>query len=286
MGAPIDDMRVPEQKHGTEQTHPLSIKSLCRAGELVSAHNVSGFGTIGAVLLAITAASAAAGQPRSASGLVDAYVRTDFDGIARAGRAHSAEGLAKLLRSGSRVARRAAIAAAPAADDACELHADLALIAAQPDRSLGPAAARAAAAISQGLSPARISELELTDASLRQRADAWGRLAKHQGLWPDVRVHAIEINALLARTLPADARAAVGVDLVAIASDPEPEVRRAAIELQAQPLDAQARERTAEILREDGEPVVAVVAGQALCGGIAMGDPSTPVLTSNAQTGL
>jgi len=241
---------------------------------------------VGVSLALVLRPAPTAAQPRSESGLVDAFMRTDFDGIARAGRAYSARGLAKLLRGGPPSARRAAIAAAPAAEDAWQLLGDLAVLAGNADRAIAPAAARAAALICQSLSPTRIAELEITEATLRERAARWGALARHNGVWPDVRVHALEINALLTRALSAEARDGIAVKLEAIAGDPEPEVRRAAIELADQPLDASNRERGAEMLRSDGDPVIAVVAGQALCGGIAMGDAPRPILAAIGAKGL
>jgi len=241
---------------------------------------------LAALLALVLGPPPSSAQPRSESGLIDAFMRTDFDGIARAGRAYSARGLAKLLHASSPAARRAAIAAAPAAEDGWQLLGDLAVLAGKADRAVAPAAARAAASISQSLSPSRVAELEITEATLRERAARWGALARHGGVWPDVRVHALEVNALLTRALSSDAREGVAVSLESIATDPEPEVRRAAIELADQPLDAGNRERAAEMLRSDGDPVIAVVAGQALCGGIAMGDASRPILQAIGSAGL
>lgn len=241
------------------------------------------------VILAGVTAALADGQPRGHGGggdLVAAFQRTDFDRLARAGRRLSARGLAPLIAGTRVVEARAAIAAAPYAEDAWQLLADLARLALSPDRRLGPPAAHAGVLIAQNLDPARIAELEIAPSVLRERASAWRAVALRTGSWPDVRVHAIEINAVLVAALPARARSGVELDLLAIAADEEPEVRRAALELEPQPLKGQALERIAEILRADASPVVAIVAGQALCGGIGMRDPAAPRLRALGDAGL
>lgn len=241
------------------------------------------------VLLALAldpGAAASAAERDDTAELTQAYLRTDFDRLARAGRRLSARGLAPIITGTRVIEARAAIAAAPYAEDAWQLLDVLARLALSPDRQLGPPASRAAAVIAQKLDPARIAELEIATEQLRERANAWRAVATRAGTWPDVRVHALEVNAVLVAVLPERARGGVDLDLPAIAGDPEPEVRRAALELEPQPLAPQAARRIAEILRADSSPVVAVVAAQVLCGGLAMGDDAAPVLAAIAEAGL
>jgi len=244
--------------------------------------------TVSIALIAVLAAAVArGGGPRDrGEQLLDAYVRGDYAKIAAMGRAMASLGLSRWF-GGKSVARvRAAIAAAPHAEDAWQLLDDLARLAHSPDRQLSPAASRSAAKIVRDLDADRVAQQEIAPGLLREQARAWASIAARKSHWADVRVHAIEVNYLLTQTLAPTERRSASVDLVALTEDPEPEVRRAALELSPQPLAEAARTRAAEVVRTDADPVVAIVAGQVLCGGLVVGDDDAPLLSALAASGL
>jgi len=202
--------------------------------------------------------------------LVAAYDRGDLDEVARQADRLGAAGLATEL-AGDRA--DAAIAAAPSAPDAYELLPDLARVAAGWDRTRAAPAARAAARIADALDDA--GERDLPDDPLAAAQRDWAALAARADRWTDVRVHALEVAAHVARARHAGA----GYDVAAMLADPDPELRRAAAELVPAPVPDDLRAPLAAAVAGDADPVAALAAAQALCGDLAS-DPPAPVLAA------
>jgi hypothetical protein len=202
--------------------------------------------------------------------LVAAYDRGDLDEVARQADRLGAAGLAAEL-AGDRA--DAAIAAAPAAQDAYELLPDLARIADGWDRARAAPAARAAARIAGALDDA--GERDLADDVLAAAQRDWAALATRADRWTDVRVHALEVAAHVARAR----HAGPGYDVTAALADPDPELRRAAAELVPAPVPEDLRAPLAHAIAIDADPIVALAAAQALCGDVAS-DPPAPILTA------
>jgi hypothetical protein len=233
-------------------------------------------------LLALLAA-----PPSAPTELRAAILGPDADAVARVGQRTSADDLEAALAHSERIVRRAAARAAPHCADAWVLLLPLATLAREPDHAEAAEAARAAAAIARDLDRARVLAEEIPDDRVRARLHAWRAATADTGLWPDVRVLAMEVSAILAAALGADAAADdVAYDLAARLEDPEPEVRRAALELLPTDADALPAAAVGERLRRDEDPTVALVAGQILCAGIAVGDPPARALDAAGQPGI
>lgn len=190
--------------------------------------------------------------------------------------------LSLALQSPDRKVVLAATAAVRAAEDGWVLLAPLAELASRPDRPLAAAAAASAVAIAARIDEAFLDEHEVTKAELGERIRAWSALAAARHRWPDVRVHALEISAHLARV---GRGFALGFDLAGLAGDPEPEVRRAAFEVLPQPVPESARALAAEAVAHDSEPVVALAAAQSLCSGLGFDEPAGPILAALGDAG-
>lgn len=218
-----------------------------------------------------------------AQGLLDAFFADDRPTVDRLGQARGARGLAPDLVSPHRGTVLAAIAAAPAADDAWALLGPLARRAADPDRSLATRAAAAGARIAATLSRDLLLEHEAAPDELRDVLAAWLRVALDDGRWADVRVHALEVSAALVAALGPDGPV---LDWAGMAADADPEVRRAALELAPVPpgeeLSAEAGRRVAD----DENKMVALAAGQVLCGELATGAKKKPILDALGQEGI
>jgi hypothetical protein len=228
----------------------------------------------------------AAGGPADAQ-LKAALLSGDLGEVPRLGASLPTSDLRAALQSRDRLVRLAACRAAPAAQDGWVLLAGLARAAATPDRPIAACAARSAVVIARALDREHVEAHDIPDDALRTRLDAWRAVGADPGRWPDVRVHALEVSAYLARALGPDATPAdVAYDLGARLADHEPEVRRAALELiphapGAVPLDAVAKRVT-----EDRDDTVALVAAQVMCAGLAHDDPPAPVLAAMGEAGL
>lgn len=218
--------------------------------------------------------------------LLEAFASGRRDDVARAGRDLRARGLAPILVSPHRPSALAAIAAAPAADDAWELLVPLADLARDADRPIAARAARAAVHIASDLNRDRVNWLEIPTPHIKKRMALWDRIALDRTRWADVRVHALEVAETLRKVLPLKDAPSVAFPVDPLLSDPDPEIRRAALELLPAPLPADQRTAVAGVLHGDENEVVAVVAGQVLCGGLAFGDPAEPLLASAGDAGL
>jgi hypothetical protein len=197
----------------------------------------------------------------------------------------SGRDLSLALESTDRQVVMAATVAIRAAEDGWVLLARLAELASRPDRPVAAAAAESAAVIAARTDATLLDQHEITSVELGERIQAWSALAAAQHRWPDVRVHALEVSAHLAR---AGGGSEVGYDLDAMAVDPEPEVRRAAFELLPRPLSDTARAIVARAVADDAEPVVALAAAQALCSGLGLDDaePAEPALDALGDAGM
>lgn len=234
--------------------------------------------------------------PKSPAGpaLDTAQVRAAFlsgepDEIRRVGRRAGARRLSRALSPAptDRVLALAAAAAAPWAEDAPWLLAPLADQAGSPDRSLALAAARAAAHIAAALDRNAELDRDMPLDWVRSRLTEYRALASDTGRWPDLRVTALEVATDLSRSLgdqagPDDAP----YDLTSVLADPDPELRRAALELTASPLPAAQLHLVAGRVVAEQSALVALVAGQVACDGLAFGDPARPVLAALGRRGI
>ncbi|HVK75809.1 MAG TPA: hypothetical protein VM734_20905 [Kofleriaceae bacterium] len=194
--------------------------------------------------------------------------------------------VARGLRSGDRAEVLGAIAGADAAPDAWELLEELAVVAGGWDRSTAAPAAHAAARIARGLDGDRAVLLDVPDDRLAAAAARWVELAGRADRWTDVRVHAVEVVAHLdqARAATADAAPDVAARLIAVLDDPDPELRRAALELLPLPVAPTARAALAARVAGDAAPAVRFAAAQALCA--ALPDDAEAVLAALGPDGL
>jgi hypothetical protein len=234
------------------------------------------------LLLPLAALAALAASPDA---IATAYVRGDLDEVARLGAQLGAAGIAPLLVG---PIARAGIAAAPAAPDGWELLLDLATGAGSWDRHRAAPAARAAVAIARRLDADTAIAGELPDDALAARQAAWLAIAERPDRWADVRVHALEVVARLARARRATSTTATepGFDLATVLADEDPEVRRAACELVPAPAPPALVPVLAAAVGSDTAPTVVLAAGQALCGELADGAGGRVVLDALGESGL
>jgi hypothetical protein len=198
--------------------------------------------------------------------LLASYKRGDAAGIARHAQVMGAAGLAETMTSANRVEVLAAIAGAPFAEDALSLLDDLALRAAEADRTIAVAAARSAQRISGDLDATAIRKRELTGFYLRECARRWSALALDPGRHSDLRVLATEVAA----KLRSQQSGAPSIDLAPLFSDPDPQVAYAALVLthREHSLDKAAR----QALGSKSGPV-ALGAAQRFCGPLGRATP-------------
>ena len=213
-----------------------------------------------------------------------AYQAGDIAGLRRAGAGR--EDLAPALRSGDRATVLGAIVAAEAAPDAWVLLEPLADLAGGWDRSVAGPAARAAARISRAFDGDAAILSDVPDERLDAIGAGWRALAARVDRWSDVRVHALEVATRVSRARTATAEDVV-VDtapLVTAASDPDPQLRRAALELVPVPAPEVLRAMLVTRISADADPRVKLAAAQALCA--AVPDDAEAVLAALGEPGL
>ena len=218
--------------------------------------------------------------------LAAAHQRADHEEVARLAGQAGASTIAPMLGDDDPARVQVALAAAPHAPDAWELLAPLARLAAGWDRSRAAPAAHAAARISRDLDPDGALLLDMPDDMLEARQAAWSAIAASPDRWADVRVHALEVSAALARArrVTAESDPGLGYDLATVLTDDDPEVRRAGCELVPQPAPSGVLDALGAAIRTDADPAVALACAQALCAGLAW-DPATPVLAALGDEG-
>jgi hypothetical protein len=238
-------------------------------------------------LLAVTPWPAAGASSAPAEGpdrLTAAFLRGDRDGLASAAQRAGNRGLAAALASSDPARSRAAIAAAASVTDAWALLEPLATLAARRDRAQAAPAARAAAAIARALDPLTVADDDVPSDELAARLAAWRDVAELAGLWPDVRVHALETAAALYRAL--GERGEAPFQLAAMLADPEPELRCAALELLPRPLPSELRAQVAERVTVDPDNDAALCAAQAVCAELELDASAAPALAALGEAGL
>lgn len=215
------------------------------------------------------------------AGIEVAHARGDHDEVARQAVAAGAAGVRPMLAASARAEVIAGIAAAPATPDGWELLADLARLAGRWDRSVAAPAAHAAARIARDLDADVAILHDVPDDALAARQEAWATLAARGDRWADVRVHALEVAATIARARRATAEddPGLGYPLEVHLDDADPEVRRAACELVPQPAPPATFDPLGAAIRDDPDEAVVLACAQALCADLAW-DPATPVLVA------
>jgi hypothetical protein len=236
--------------------------------------------TFAATAVATAAISGAADEPTDelVAAVADASNPVAID---RAARRLSTRQLTDLIGMG-RAGTRAAVFAASLAIDSFALLSPLADIAGGYDRSLAVPAARAARAIAGELDTASVAELEIPRRTLAEAAVAWHRVARDRQVWADVRVSALEVARDLTALLSGDGSKPV-IELV---TDPDAEVRRAALELLESPLAPARYPRVVDRLTGDSDPEVALAAAAALCFGVRFGDDAASIRAAAGEAGL
>ena len=236
--------------------------------------------------------------PPEVAALRTAFLAGHRDDLARAGARLAARRLGPALLGDDRELALAAAAASPFAEDAVWMLGPLAEVAGSPDRPAAAASARAAARIAGALDGGALLVADVPLDWVRGRAAAYRVLAADAGRWTDVRVAALETAAHLVRALgegaapPSSPRDRIGQvlgwepdGLGAFLDDPDPELRRAAVELAPAPL-------AGEVLRAigasaaDDDDAVAAAAVLAACEGLAFGEPAAPVIAALGARGL
>ncbi len=250
---------------------------------------------VGAALLAAVAAVGLAEadtgmpQPVEAELLRGALLSGSSDDVERAARSAGSRRLSLALAGAAsdRVLAIAAADGAPFTDDAVWLLIPLVAAARSPDRPLAVRAARAAARIAGAVDPGDLLQGDVPPDWTRARIHELRAVAADPARWTDVRVFALEAAARLYRALESQAGPAdAPFDLAATSVDPDPELRRAAFELLGSPLKPAELAIAAQVVARDGEPMVALAAGQAACDGLRFGDPARPVLAALGSKGL
>lgn len=201
--------------------------------------------------------------------------------IARASRRLSGRQLSEMIGA-SRAETRAVVFAAPFNDEAVAMLPHLSDVAGGYDRSLAVPASRAAREIAGSLDGPAIAEREIPRRDLAEAAVAWHRVARDRSLWADVRIAALEVSRDLTRLLTGDGTK-TSIELVA---DPDPEVRRAALELLDSPLPPARYARVVDRLLADSVDEVALAAAAALCSGVRFGDDLGPIREAAGSRGL
>ncbi|MCG8418161.1 MAG: hypothetical protein MJE77_09495 [Proteobacteria bacterium] len=204
-----------------------------------------------------------------------------------------------LLSDGDRGLVMAAALAAPHSRDPWLLLSPLAVVANSPDRPIAAAAALAAVKIADVLDVSTAFERDIAIDAISDALDAWREISASHHRWADVRVHALVITkqlAIVERALSASSSIGENTashflperwgDLQAMGNDIEPEVRRAAFELLAQPPRGEAIAIAAQAVADDRDPVVALAAAQAICSGLAPGESAQSVLAALGEVGL
>jgi len=174
--------------------------------------------------------------------------RHDVDEAARQGTLAGPAVVLEALRDHDRTAQLAGIAAAPRVEDRAELLARLAAVAAGADRRTAIPAARAARQIARELG-AQSPHDDLAGEELGAWHDAWLALAARRDRWIELRVVALDVAAALGD--------------VPLSSDPDPAIRRAAIELQPTPTPRRAE--LVAVVATDADDRVALAAAGVLC---------------------
>jgi hypothetical protein len=225
--------------------------------------------------------------PGEQAGLRAAFLSGAPDEISRAGQRLSADQAADALIGSDRELALAAASAAPWVADRIWLLIALGEAARSPDRPLAAAAARSAARIAGNLDGDQLLQRDVPPDWVRARMAEYRAQAADVGRWTDVRVASLEVAAHLHRALVERAAPSEpAYDLSAVLSDPEPELRRAALELTIGPLDEKQLSLVAARVKSDEDAAVVAAAAQALCEGLAFGEDAAPVLEALGRRGL
>ncbi len=224
-------------------------------------------------------------EPPDLAGLRAAFLSGAPDELVRAGQRLTAARLSDALAGSDREIVLAAAGAAPSAPDAIWLLIPLGELAASPDRPLAAAAARSAARIAGQLDADELLDRDVPPDWTRARLAEYRARAADAGRWTDVRVSCLEVAAHLHRAL-GERAAGAPYDMAALLADPEPEVRRAAVELALGPLGPREIDMVAARAASDDDDEVRAAAAQALCEGLAFGDAARPVLAALGERGL
>jgi hypothetical protein len=219
--------------------------------------------------------------------LLRGFLVGDADEVKRAGLRLGARRIGPALGQDDPLVARAAAEAAPSAEDSIWLLAVIAPLCRSADRPLAAGAARAAVRIARGADRDAILQQDVPPDWVRHQIAAYRSIAADPGRWADVRVQALEVARDLHRALrPEAAPADAPYDLAAALADPDPEIRRAAIELLPAPPEPAVMARLAAQVAADTDPVVAGAAGLVACEGLALGDPAGAVLGALGAPGL
>lgn len=240
--------------------------------------------TVLAGLALATGAAHGGESSRLATDLDRALRSQDVDSLPTAGQALGPAAIEEALGSQVRRTVLAAALAAPGAERPWSLLEPLAGAAAGPDRPIAVAAADAARTIARTLDRQTVIDEDVPDDVVGTALTAWRQVGADPTRWADVRVAALEIGRALHDALGEDAEPDdVAYDLAAALRDSDPEIRRAALELIAHdglPLS------TVAAMLNDTDPIVALVAAQVLCAGLAFDDDAAPLLAAAGATGL
>lgn len=229
-----------------------------------------------------------AGPPRDPIGeMVIAYATGDRDALVRRALAVSTEQMRAALTSSDRMVALAAAFAAPHTRSAWLHLPQLAALARSPDRPLAVTAARSARLIASKSEHTDVLWRGIPLDRVRKSSSAFRSIAHDPGRWTDVRVAALETATHLHRQLgnrasPDDAP----FDLAEMMKLPDPELRRAAIELSATPLPADQRQLVAATVTADPDPLVAAVAAHVLCEDLVFGGDAAAILAALGKSGI
>lgn len=229
------------------------------------------------------AGSAGAGVAPVASGFgaaaVAAFRRGDLDETTRLFHRAGRDAVAAALTAADRTAALAAAWATETRAEPWPLPL-LAGAAASADRRRALAATRAALAISTRLDPELAAAEDLDGATLASWQADWLAQARRATGWIDVRSDSLEVAALLgqvARSLGAPVPAPGEAEMLGALADPDPAIRRAAVELFASPLSSPVRAELARLVAAEAEGQVARAAAGALCAELT-GAPSQALI--------
>lgn len=159
--------------------------------------------------------------------MVAALARGDLDETARQGAIAGPAAVEKALAAPDRMTVLAGIVAAPAVEDRAELLADLARVAAGPDRRTAIPAARAALAIAKGIAAHELPD-DLAPADIDDWRATFAQLAGARDHFVEVRVAALGTANALAHVADPSA---LGFD-ASLLADPDPVVAAEATSLQ------------------------------------------------------
>lgn len=201
--------------------------------------------------------------------LVPALRQDNRRELLRLGSERGAQGLAKDILGPDRPLAIAAIRASLGARDSWALLGELGEAARRPDRSVAVLAVEAAAEIAQLTNEMILEQGEVRDEQLLDWYNSFLLIAFDSRRWVDIRIYAFETATRLHELVSPDKRPPL--NLTSLLAEEEAELRAAVLSLAPAHLDVQGQ--ALALLGSDPSDLVALAAGQVVCGPLGFSKP-------------